>query len=194
LSFYPTKNLGAFGDGGAVVTNDSHLARRMTALRNYGQEEKYFHSTIGTNSRLDEMQAALLRVKLHHLEANNDRRRRIASAYTSLNRDVLHIPEESADRKHIYYVYVVRTNQREALRIYLKANGVETLIHYPVPIHQQQAYSTMNKVVTEIPFTEKIAGEVLSLPMFPQLSSDQVNMVIDRVNYFFDYRETPTNP
>jgi dTDP-4-amino-4,6-dideoxygalactose transaminase len=193
FSFYPTKNLGAYGDGGAVVTNDPQLADRLTALRNYGQEKKYYHASIGTNSRLDEMQAAVLRVKLGHLEMNNQRRRQVAAAYAPLNRDFVHIPVEAPDCTHIYYVYVVRVSERDALQVHLKNNGVGTLVHYPIPIHRQQAYAEINKIVTDMPITERIADEVLSLPMYSQLSLKQVGDVIKLVNDFFEPQSDRSN-
>jgi len=186
FSFYPTKNLGGFGDGGALTTNDTQLANRLVALRNYGQEKKYYHSTIGTNSRLDEIQAALLRVKLCHLEENNQHRRQLSIEYSQLKQDFLKIPNEAIDCMHVFHLYVVRVAQRDSLRIHLTNNKVNTLIHYPVPIHQQQVFAEMNKIVTDLPVTEQLAGDVLSLPMYPQLNLNQIRYVIKLVNEFFE--------
>jgi len=179
FSFYPTKNLGAYGDGGAIVTSDPQLADRVRHLRNYGQEQKYYHTSIGTNSRLDEIQAAVLQAKLRHLEANNRRRYEIALAYDAMDAPWLKTPVIGAARTHAYHLYVVRTPKREALRGYFKEHGIDTLIHYPVPIHLQRAYASLGIQPGTLPVTEQAANEVVSIPIYPQLQPDQVIRVVE---------------
>ena len=163
FSFYPTKNLGAFGDGGAIVTNDKTHADRIRELRQYGWRKRHVSERPGTNSRLDELQAAVLRVKLHHLEAENQQRRILAAAYNDgLRRTPLKLPLVAEDCVHVYHQYVVRSGQRDKLRELLEKQGVGTQIHYPTPIHQQPAYRHLRTVC---PVTIAIVGEILSLPM-----------------------------
>lgn len=177
FSFYPTKNLGALGDGGAVVTNDAQLADRLRLLREYGWRERYVSEIAGMNSRLDELQAALLRVKLEYLDAENERRRQIAAAYDEkLAATSLQLPTVSGDVSHVYHQYVVRSSERDSLKNRLREQGIGTLIHYPVPVHRQPAYKHL--VGVALPETELAAREVLSLPMFPQLTDEQVAQVI----------------
>ncbi len=170
FSFYPTKNLGALGDGGMVVTDDPDLADGVRLLREYGWRERYVSAIEGTNSRLDELQAAVLRVKLPHLDAGNESRRKIAGAYHSLLSGTgLILPGTNPEAVHVYHQYVVRTPRRDALKSHLKAKGIGTLIHYPVPVHRQPAYAGRMAGAPPLPVTEEIAGQVLSLPMFPEL-------------------------
>jgi len=184
FSFYPTKNLGAYGDGGAVVTSDADLASRILRLRNYGQQKKYYHASIGTNSRLDEIQAALLRVALRHLVENTQRRRALAGCYGAIRNEQIRLPQVGVGRTHVYHLYVVCTPDRDRLAGFLNKNGVDTLIHYPVPVHLQEAYSFLGMRAGTLPITERCANEVLSLPMYPQLSSAQVDAVITLINEF----------
>ncbi|HQR33875.1 MAG TPA: DegT/DnrJ/EryC1/StrS family aminotransferase [Blastocatellia bacterium] len=180
FSFYPTKNLGALGDGGAVVTNDSELAERLKLLREYGWRERYVSEIAGMNSRLDELQAALLRVKLHALDAENERRRQIARMYDEkLAAASLRLPQICGDVTHVYHQYVVRSGERDALKDRLRAAGIGTLVHYPVPIHLQPAYR--NRTSANLPETERAAKEVLSLPMFPQLTDEQVELACQAI-------------
>lgn len=183
FSFYPTKNLGALGDGGAVVTNDGDLAERVRLLREYGWRERYVSEIAGMNSRLDELQAAILRVKLKYLDEENERRRRIAQAYNEqLAATSFQLPNRRSDVSHVYHQYVVRTGERDTLKARLKEQGVGTLIHYPVPVHLQPAYR--NRVLIGsggLPETERAAREVLSLPMFPQLNDEQVDVVCQAI-------------
>lgn len=181
FSFYPTKNLGALGDGGAVVTKDSALAERARLLRNYGQTERYHHSLKGMNSRLDEMQAALLAVKLKHLDAHNERRREIAARYSAGLRGVI-LPAERPEAYHVYHLYVIRHAQRDALAAALKERGVGTLIHYPLPNHLQPAYTELGYKPGSLPVTEKIAKEIVSLPLYIGLTNAEVDEVIEAVN------------
>lgn len=183
FSFYPTKNLGALGDGGMVVTDDHELASRVRELREYGWRERYVSSITGVNSRLDEIQAAVLRVKLRRLDADNDARRAHAVRYHDglAQLPALGLPVERPSARHVYHLYVVRTRDRDNLQRRLKENGVGALVHYPVPIHRQPAYVGRLRGSENLPETERAAREVLSLPMYPQLSADDVASVIERV-------------
>lgn len=186
-SFYPIKNLGALGDGGAVSTNYRELWDRVKKLGNYGSSEKYFYDEIGTNSRLDELQAAFLSVKLKHLNQQNLERRAIAHRY---NEDLgkierLNLPTEGDDRFHVYHLYVIRTPERDKLRQFLSQMGIETLIHYPVPPHLQKAYRFMGYKKGDFPETEKIADEALSLPCYPGMAESQQDYVIECLHRFF---------
>ena len=184
-SFYPSKNLGAYGDGGAVVTNNAELAERVWLLRNYGQKKRYYHSIVGFNSRLDEMQAAILAAKLPHLDAWNQRRRELAQRYLAGLRDAgVVLPVEAPGRKHVYHLFVIRHPQRDALQAHLEARGVKTLIHYPVPVHLQEAYRFLGYSQGSFPVAEQAAGEILSLPMFPQLREEEVDYVVERIRDF----------
>lgn len=178
FSFYPGKNLGALGDGGAVVTDDDRLAEAVRALRNYGSVEKYRHDRQGVNSRLDEWQAAVLRVKLRHLDVENMARQRIAAVYRqSIVHPAIRVPDEGSPGRHVWHLFVVRSARRDALREHLASRGVQTLVHYPIPPHRQEAYAQLRHV--SLPLTERIHDEVLSLPMGPGLRADQVARVVD---------------
>jgi dTDP-4-amino-4,6-dideoxygalactose transaminase len=181
FSFYPTKNLGALGDGGMVVTRDRALWERLRMLRQYGWDERRVSIIPGINSRLDEVQAAVLRVKLRYLEEENDRRRVLAKRYSDrLVGCRVTVPFVPADARHVYHQYVVRTPRREELRRELARQGVSTAIHYPVPIHRQPAFHT--RVPRQgLPRTDAVAGEVLSLPMYPQLEMEVVEAVADAI-------------
>jgi dTDP-4-amino-4,6-dideoxygalactose transaminase len=177
FSFYPTKNLGALGDGGAVATSDPALAQRARRLREYGWRERYVSDEPGMNSRLDELQAAVLRVKLRYLDGGNARRRQLAEAYgVSLDGAGLALPQCDPDAFHVYHQYVVRSPHRDALRTLLRDQGVDTAIHYPVPLHRQPAYLGRIRHGS-LARTEEAAKEVLSLPMYPELSNEQVARV-----------------
>jgi dTDP-4-amino-4,6-dideoxygalactose transaminase len=183
FSFYPTKNLGAYGDGGAVVTGDPALADRTRMLRQYGWQERYISRIQGLNSRLDELQAAVLRVKLRFLEAWNERRRRWARLYTgSLARGALGLPVEPEGATHVYHLYVVRHARRDELQAFLRSRGIGTLVHYPVPVHLQPAYCHLGSAAGFLPATETAAREVLSLPLYPELREDEIAMVCEAVN------------
>jgi len=178
FSFYPSKNLGAYGDGGMVVTNDPHLAERVRMLRNGGQKTRYDHQLLGLNSRLDELQAAILRVKLPYLDTWNQQRRHIAALYTALLGDTrVETPLELPQVEHVYHLYVVRCEQRDALQKHLAERGVETAIHYPMPIHLQGAYRELGYGPGSFPITERYAGQVLSLPIYPELTDAKVRQV-----------------
>ncbi len=180
LSFYPTKNLGAFGDGGAVLVEDAGLAERLRELRNGGQRTRYEHVRLGTNSRLDEIQAAFLRVKLRHLTGWVERRRTLAKLYDqALEGAPLRRPLEKAEVRAAYHLYVVRHARRDALRAGLAARGVETLVHYPLPVHQQPAFASF--AGEALPEAEAAAREVLSLPLYPELADADVRLVAEAV-------------
>ena len=182
FSLYPTKNLGALGDGGIIASNNRELMDKCRALREYGWQERYVSAMPGLNSRLDELQAAILRVKLRYLNEENQRRQALAQLYTGrLSETHLILPTTQPDVEHVYHQYVVRTPVRDELRTYLRQHGIGTLIHYPVPIHLQPAYHGRLPVVIGLPETEKAAKEVLSLPMYPELSKDQVEIVAQQI-------------
>ena len=182
FSFYPGKNLGALGDAGAITTNDTELAVTLRALRNYGSYEKYKNLYQGVNSRLDEIQAAMLRVKLTYLNQHTEYRRSIAKRYIEgITNPVIQMPRCSKNNEqHVWHLFVARCGQREALQDQLKIAGIETLIHYPIPPHKQKAYALFNDL--SFPITEKIHSEVLSLPIGPTLSKHEVDSVIDVIN------------
>jgi dTDP-3-amino-3,4,6-trideoxy-alpha-D-glucose transaminase len=183
FSFYPTKNLGALGDGGAVTTRDARIAERVRRLRNGGQQDRYRHVDIGVNSRLDELQAAALRVKLAHLEAATAERRAQAARYDAALRGVER-PRTAAGRGHVWHLYVVRHPRREALASHLREQGVGTLVHYPIPVHRQPAYAALGVPPGALPESERAAAEVLSLPLYPGLSPAAQAHVIATVNAF----------
>lgn len=181
FSFYPTKNLGALGDGGAVVSADPHLAARVRLLREYGwtPQARYVSQTPGMNSRLDEMQAAILRAKLPHLDAWNAARRALAAVYAAQLPPGAALPVERPGCRHVYHLYVVRVADRDGVRARLQAAGVGTGIHYPVPIHRQPAYAHLPQAQTRLPQTERLAGEIISLPMHPLLTAEQARTVAE---------------
>jgi len=182
FSFYPTKNLGCYGDGGAVVTPDPEVAARLRLLRNYGKEEGYRHSIRGFNSRLDEVQAAILRVKLRHLDAwNRARRERAASYRELLAGGSVETPAEMPYGEHVYHLYVVRTPRRAQLQERLAAAGVGTMVHYPIATHLQEAYRDLGQGPGSCPISEAYAGQVLSLPMYAELSEEAIRRVCEVV-------------
>lgn len=187
FSFYPGKNLGALGDGGAITTNDAELAHMLKAIRNYGSHEKYKNLVPGVNSRLDEIQAAILNVKLKFLDQENQHRRHIADLYLKgIHNPAIELPyknrDTETDAQHVWHLFVIRTKYREKLQQYLAENGVQTLIHYPIPPHQQQAYQEWNGL--SFPVSEQIHAEVLSLPIGPTLSMDEAKQVVQLCNGF----------
>ncbi len=182
FSFYPSKNLGAFGDGGLVLTNNPDIAEKVTKLRNYGQEERYYHSMKGFNSRLDELQAAILNAKLPYLNSWNQRRREIAQRYHQAFSTIgIVCPLEDAERFHIYHLYVIRVPQRDHFQQLLQAEGIATIIHYPIPVHLQQCYAECEWQSRFLPITEKLASEIVSLPLYPELTDGEVNYIIKKV-------------
>lgn len=188
-SFYPSKNLGAFGDGGFVATDDPELASAVRKLREYGESEKYQHEIVGYNSRLDAIQAAVLNGKLDHLDDWNSERRDAAAKYRDrLENTPLELPIEAEWGKHIYHLYVVRAEsetQRDALQNYLESSGISTGIHYPIPVHQQPSYQELQCSFERLPVTEDIASKILSLPMYPEITDQQINAVCDAIKQFY---------
>lgn len=189
FSFYPGKNLGALGDAGAITTSDSELADTLRALRNYGSHEKYKNLYQGVNSRLDEMQAAILSVKLRHLETQTAHRRKVATAYLEgINNPAIILPIHDSTinlekyTSHVWHLFVIRCEQRDVLQQYLRKQGIQTLIHYPVPPHQQQAYKVWHD--QRFAISELIHQQVLSLPMGPKISMDEVEQIIQALNKF----------
>jgi dTDP-4-amino-4,6-dideoxygalactose transaminase len=174
FSFYPVKNLGAYGDGGMVTTNDSSVAERIKLLRNYGQSRKYYHDLVGINSRLDELQAAILRAKLPHLDTWNKQRRVLAELYRELLASTnIVLPLEKDYAKHVYHLFVVRLSQRNKCQRHLQRNGIRTQIHYPIPVHMQRAYAEFRST-PNMSVTQTICDQILSLPLYPQLAHDEV--------------------
>jgi dTDP-4-amino-4,6-dideoxygalactose transaminase/acetyltransferase-like isoleucine patch superfamily enzyme len=186
FSFYPGKNLGACGEGGAITTNDAELARKARMLRDHGQAKKYYHDVEGYNGRIDAIQAGLLHVKLPHLAGWNAQRRTRAAEYNRLlahNEGVVR-PYEPSWSRAVYHLYVIRTDQREELMQHLKAAGIGTAIHYPIPLHLQKAYASLNYAPDDFPVATRVAGELLSLPMFPHLTDEQQARVVAEINAF----------
>jgi len=188
FSLYPGKNLGAYGDAGVVTTNSPELAARVRLLRNYGSPAKYYHTVRGANTRLDSIQAAVLNAKLPHLDGWNAKRRQAAAVYARALADVgdLRPPEPASYAEHVFHVYVVRTKRRDELAGFLKERGVTTIIHYPVPIHLQDAYKDLAYWRPgDFPITEALCDEILSLPMFPEITAEQIECAAAAVRSFF---------
>lgn len=186
FSFYPGKNLGACGEAGAVTTNDAEVAGKIRMLRDHGQAKKYYHDVEGYNGRLDAIQAGLLQAKLAHLAKWNERRRHLAIEYNRLlaNGEEIMLPYEPSWSRAVYHLYVIRSGKRDGLISYLKEKGIGTGIHYPVPLHQQKAYSALNYRPSDFPVATRVASEIVSLPMFPQLKDEQQLRVVDEVLAF----------
>ncbi len=185
FSFYPTKNLGAFGDGGAVVTDDENFAEKIKMLRNYGSKIKYHNEIAGVNSRLDEIQAALLRVKLSHLDELNEERKKIAARYLNeIKNPSIILPKIREGSTHVWHQFVVRVKNRDDFQKYLEQNGIKTVIHYPIPPHLADCYKNLNHRRGNFPVAEKFADEVLSLPMFNAMTAEEIDFVIDVINKF----------
>jgi dTDP-4-amino-4,6-dideoxygalactose transaminase len=185
FSFYPTKNLGAYGDGGMIVTNDSELDEKLRRLRNYGEAAKFVNVTEGKNSRLDEVQAALLSVKLKYLKVWNARRRQLASMYTQHLSDLSEVSTPQDVPGHVYHLYVIRTERRDALASHLAAAGIQTAIHYPQPVHLQPVLAHLGHSTGDFPVAERLAGEILSLPLYPSLGDEEVAKVTRAIRDFF---------
>ncbi len=185
FSFYPGKNLGAMGDAGAVLTNDDQLADKIRALRNYGAREKYVHQEKGVNSRLDDIQAAILSVKLPHLDADNKRRQEIAKFYCeNINNEKITLPTYNYKfpAENVWHVFVIRTSDRQQLQQYLKEKGIETQIHYPTPVHKQDAYREWKSL--SYPISERIHREVLSLPISPVMTDEELKQIVLAINSY----------
>lgn len=189
FSFYPAKNLGAFGDAGIAVSNDKELIGKIKMLRNYGQSKKYYHDFFAFNRRMDTIQAAILNIKLKHLDKWNRQRREIARIYSeglkSL-KGIVEIPKEDKNKEHIYHLYVIRTEKREELQNFLKEKGIDTGIHYPIPIHLQEAFRHLSYKEGDFPRTENYARQILSLPIFPGMTDEEAKNVVSEIKSFFD--------
>jgi dTDP-4-amino-4,6-dideoxygalactose transaminase len=186
FSFYPGKNLGAYGDAGAITTNDAGLAARLRQLRNHGRMSKYEHIEVGFGERLDTIQASILRVKLAHLDAWNESRRRLAAMYDTALGGIPDVktPTINPDCQSIYHLYVIKHSQRDALAAHLKAHGIQTGVHYPVPLHLQPALKDMGFQKGDFPITEQLSEAILSLPIFPEMTGSEVEMVVDAIHEF----------
>lgn len=185
FSFYPSKNLGCFGDGGAITTNNKELADKIRVYRNYGSEKRYYNEVVGTNSRLDELQAGLLRVKLSHIQELEDERTRIATRFIHEIKNPLFVLPEVADNcTHVWHQFVVFSEYRDELQKFLQSKEIQTIIHYPIPPHLSEAYSTLNYKKGDFPIAEKYANSVLSIPLFNGMKEDQIAYIIDALNEF----------
>lgn len=191
LSFYPTKNLGGAGDGGAVSTNDEVISKKIRMLRVHGSEKRYYHDYIGINGRLDEIQACYVNIRLKRVEQNNEERRKIANLYNELlsdleRREILFTPKEREGTRHVYHQYTIRVPKyRDNLRQYLSENGVGTEVYYPLPLHLQKCFSSLGYKEGSLPNTEKASQQVLSLPIFPGLTQEEIVYVVDKIRKFF---------
>lgn len=185
FSFYPSKNLGAFGDGGAIVTDDSSIADDVRIFRNYGSEKRYYNKVVGTNSRLDELQAGLLRVRLSHMQELEEEKRKICSRYLAelCHPDII-LPDTREEATHIWHQFVIRTEQRQELIDYLNRKEIGTIIHYPIPPHLSEAYQYLNVCRGSLPVTEHYAETVLSIPLYNGMTDEEQNFVIDAINAF----------
>lgn len=187
FSFYPTKNLGGYGDGGMIVTNNKRLANKCQMIRQHGWEKHYISKLKGLNSCLDELMAAVLRIKLKHLNKNNKKRRKIAAFYNkSLNKKDLILPQVRKNSTHTYHQYVVLSKKRDQLKKYLEKNNIYPGIHYPQPIHLQPAYKNRIKISEDLAVSEKLCQQILSLPIFPEIKYSQIKHIIKTVNKFFN--------
>lgn len=195
FSFYPTKNLGGYGDGGMVVTNHLRFYEKLRLLRCYGEKRKYEHRIKGGNSRLDELQAAVLRVKLKYLDQWNEERREKASRFSERLASLgIVCPLERKGSRHVYHLYVVRTGKRDALQRFLKKRGIDTLIHYPIPIHQQKAFKELGYRRGDLPLTEQYSRKILSLPFFPEIKESEMEEVARGIQHFMEAIAVPKRP
>ena len=184
-SFYPSKNLGAFGDAGGIITNDPDIAAKFKIYRNYGSEKRYYNQVVGTNSRLDELQAALLRIKLKHLDELNDERTELAEKYLKgINNKYIELPKIEKKVKPVWHQFVIRTKYRDEFQQYLADNDITTLIHYPIPPHMSEAYQYLGYKKGDFPIAEEYANEVLSLPIYNGMTEEEQQYVIDKINEF----------
>jgi dTDP-4-amino-4,6-dideoxygalactose transaminase len=188
FSFYPGKNLGAYGDGGAIVSNDEALIKRAKMIANHGRLEKYTHEMEGVNSRLDGLQAAILRVKLPYLDKWNAGRQRVAARYLDkLQGSGVVLPTIRSEANPVWHLFVVRVKNRDGFQAFLKEKGIATGVHYPIPLHRQQAYEYLNMSVGSLPVTEQVAASIVSLPMYPELSDSAIDEIVQAI---FDYSAT----
>lgn len=185
-SFFPTKNLGGYGDGGMIVTNDDELAQKVRILRVHGSNPKYYHSMIGYNSRLDALQAAILRIKLRYLDQWNEGRRQKAALYNELLADTpLVTPYHAPDRKHIYHLYIVQAEERDGLMQYLKENGIASGVYYPVPLHQQEVYQSLGYAEGSLPVSEYMAKRTFALPLYAELEDETIHQIADTIKAYY---------
>lgn len=188
-SFFPTKNLGAYGDGGMIITNDDELAEKCRVIRVHGSKPKYYHHVLGYNSRLDEMQAAILSVKFPHLDRWTEQRRKHAATYTRLLEeavgDLVVTPKEVDGRYHVFHQYTIRAPKRDELQAFLKEQGIATMVYYPLPLHLQPVFASLGYKEGQLPEAEKAAKEALSLPMFPELKEEQQQYVVEKIAEFY---------
>lgn len=185
FSFYPGKNLGCFGDGGAITTNSKEIYDRIKMLRSYGSEKKYHHIEVGYNSRLDELQAGLLRIKLSHLNDLTKEREKIATRYLNeIKNPLIQLPKTADNCSHVWHLFVVKTENRDKFQQYLENNGIGTVIHYPIPPHLSVAYKYLDYKEGDFPITEKYAEQVLSLPIFNEMTDEEINYVIEIINNY----------
>jgi dTDP-4-amino-4,6-dideoxygalactose transaminase len=186
FSFFPTKNLGGYGDGGMITTNDADLADRFRVLRQHGSRVRYYHEELGFNSRLDEIQAGILRAKLRHLDSWIEGRRKIADLYRQhLSWEPILTPSDDPEGRHIYHQFTIRVAQRDALQEYLKGKGVASMVYYPVPLHRQKVYADLGHEEGDFPESEKAAKEVLSLPIYPELTPEQAAFICEAIRGFY---------
>lgn len=187
FSFYPGKNLGAYGEGGAVTTHDAQLAEKVKLYRDHGSSQKYYHKTLGHNYRMEAIQGAVLNVKMKYIAEWTEKRRAVAKAYKDLMGNIsdITLPAEAADCKHVYHLFVIRTEKRDDLMKHLNDNGVSTGLHYPVPLHQQECFAHLGYKAGQFPNSELIATKGLSLPMFPEMTREQIEYVATQVRAFF---------
>ncbi|MCL2051113.1 MAG: DegT/DnrJ/EryC1/StrS family aminotransferase [Lachnospiraceae bacterium] len=185
FSFYPSKNLGAFGDAGAIITNDEDLAEQFRVFRNYGSEKRYYNKVVGTNSRLDELQAALLRIRLKHLDELNDERKKLCDYYlTHLVNPLIELPKIAANAGAVWHQFVIRVKERAKLIKYLEHNGIGSIIHYPIPPHLSEAYAFLGHEKGSFPITEEYADTVLSLPLYNGMGLDEIEYVVKAINEY----------
>jgi dTDP-4-amino-4,6-dideoxygalactose transaminase len=190
FSFYYSKNLGAYGEAGFISTNDDEIASKVRKIRDHGSGEKYHHDIVGFNSRLDEIQAVILRAKLPYLAEWCQMRRDHAHRYNELLKELpVETPEELPDNAPVYHLYVIRTPQRNELQAFLKTKGIHTGIHYPIPVHQQKAFKTLGYKEGDLPITEKTTPQILSLPMFAELSNQEIQYIADSIDDFYQRNE-----
>lgn len=183
FSFFPSKNLGCYGDGGIVITRDEEIARQVKMLRNHGSSVRYYHSEVGWNSRLDEIQAAILRVKLKYIEQFNNARRENAAAYCKIiDQENIILPQTAPGCEHVFHQFTIRAQNRDAIADALKEEGIASAVYYPVPLHQQEVFIKLYNYSIALPITETCAGEVLSLPMFPELTEDEIRIIAGVIN------------
>lgn len=189
FSFYPVKNLGAYGDGGFIALNDESLFKKLKMMHEYGQSQKNYHDFIGINSRLDEIQAAILNVKLKYLDIWNERRRYLADIYNgNLDKSLYEIPIAKDFIDHVYHLYVIKSDERDEIRDYLFKNDVETMIHYPIPVHRQKAYLNLG-ISDKLPITEEICNQIISLPLNPWMKVEEIEKIYQLLNNYGDNNE-----